>query len=130
MLEKLKEYKEFIAIIIFFLGGFLWVEESFPKKADLKSEIGVLECLLNKYMTLTQLQLNGQELEKQIQELTNQVNTYPAHSKLSISPAIQHELEDKKLDLSNNKTEFRENKKKIENILRELERSECGKVIK
>ena len=41
MLAKLKEYKELTAIIVFFLGGFLWLEREFdrhPTRGDLKVE--------------------------------------------------------------------------------------------
>ena len=56
-LEKLKQYKEIIAITIFFLGGFFWLQAEFPNKSDLRSEVGSLNCQLKSYMLLTQLQI-------------------------------------------------------------------------
>jgi hypothetical protein len=36
MLDKLKEYKELIAIIVFFLGGFIWLYISSRPRPTLK----------------------------------------------------------------------------------------------
>jgi hypothetical protein len=131
MIEKLKEYKEVIVIIVFFLGGFFWLENQYPKKTDLKSEIGVLNCLLEKYMTLTQYQIRGQELEKQIQELNNQIQLFYVESKNRsriVSPGMKHEMDEKKSDLSGKKKDLKENKDAMEKISCELERNVCGKV--
>jgi hypothetical protein len=99
MLEKLKEYKELIAIIAFFLGGFLWIEDHFPAKSDLTSQIGstntqveVLRCLLKEYMTLTQLQIRQATLNTHIQELDSEINGYtgPVGGHVSLSlPMMQ-----------------------------------------
>ena len=81
-LEKLKQYKEFIAIIIFFLGGFFWLQAEFPNKSDLnaqvgllntnlKTEVGSLNCLLDSYMLLTHLQISVMETASEIQNLEN-----------------------------------------------------------
>lgn len=130
MLQKLNEYKEIIAIIVFFLGGFFWLEGEFPKKSDLNSEIGSVKCLLEKYMTLTQLQIRGQELDKQIQELNDQIKLFPAiaNSGPSLTPAMAQELDDKKSDMSGKKNDFKANKVAMEKIVDELARNVCGKV--
>jgi hypothetical protein len=133
VLEKLKEYKEVITIIIFFLGGFFWLQNEFPKKSDLNSEIGSVQCLLQKYMTLTQLQIRSQELDKQIQELGNQIRLFPAASNDAthgLTPAMAQELDEKKSDLSDKKKDLRENKLAMEKIVEELARNACGKVPK
>lgn len=131
MLEKLKEYKEVIAIIIFFLGGFFWLEGEFPKKSDLNSEIGSVKCLLEKYMTLTQLQIRRQELDKQIQEINDHIKLFPAISNAGsppLTPAMAQELDEKKSDMSGKKKDFKENKFAMEKIVDELARNVCGKV--
>ena len=70
-LEKLKQYKEIIAIIIFFLGGFFWLQAEFPNKSDLRSEVGSLNCQLKSYMLLTQLQIGIMGTQSEVQVLRN-----------------------------------------------------------
>jgi len=127
MLEKLKEYKELIAIVGFFLGGFFWLENEFPKKKD----ITVLDCQLKKWMELTQLQMKSHDLEIKGQELESVINNYPDVSggqKTTLPPAVQHILDSKNSDLSANKVDFKDNKAKIETIMLELQRNSCGTI--
>ena len=132
MLEKLKEYKELIAIIVFFLGGFIWLDTQFPTKSDLKAEIASLNCLLEKYMTLTQLQVRGQELEKQTQELARRISeVLPddiSGSSSPLSPAMKLEFEQLKSDHAANRDALRSNKTEMKKIQDELARHVCGKV--
>ena len=131
MLQKLKEYKEIIAIVVFFLGGFIWLESQFPKKSDLKSEIKTLNCLLEKYMVLTQLQIHGQKLEKQIQDIkikidsTFQINSDGTSPRLS--PPMEYELEELRESLSNMKKELKNDNDEMEKVHNELARNICGK---
>jgi|GEM_PF-1338292 len=131
MLQKLKEYKEIIAIVVFFLGGFIWLESQFPKKSDLKSEIKTLNCLLEKYMVLTQLQIHGQKLEKQIQDIkikidsTFQINSDGTSPRLS--PPMEYELEELRESLSNMKKELKNDNDEMEKVDNELARNICGK---
>lgn len=131
MLEKLKEYKELVAIIVFFLGGFIWLNNQFPTKGDLKAEIGFLNCLVEKYMTLTQLQIRGQELEKQIQDLATSIPDMETNSgDVHLSPAMKFELNQLKSDFEHNKEKYRSNTAEIAKILDELARNVCRKVTK
>ena len=126
MLEKLKEYKEMIAIIVFFLGGFIWLNSQFPKKSDLTAEIGSLECQLEKYMTLTQLQIRSQELEKQAHDLTTRISAMGTNSgDAHLSPAMKFELDQMKSDLKHNREKHRSNQDEIAKILDELARNVC-----
>ena len=129
MLEKLKEYKELIAIIIFFLGGFIWLNSQFPKKSDLEAEIGYLNCQLEKYMTLTQLQIRDQDLVKQAQDLANKISEMETDSEnVPLSPAMKFELEQLKSDFDHNTDKHRSNKSDIARIFDELARNVCKKV--
>lgn len=143
MLEKIKEYKEVIAIIVFFLGGFIWLENQYPKKTDLKSEtrslkkdlktaIRSLDCLVEKYMTLTQLQIRGQNLEKKIQNLERKIkSTFQSSddaTTIALSPAMKHELKKLEEDLSAKIKDLRKNKDDMEDINNQLARNICGKV--
>jgi hypothetical protein len=131
MLEKLKEYKELIGIVVFFLSGLFWIQSQFPTKKDLKAEVGVLNCLLDKYMTLTQLQIRGRELERLIQEQSDQINALGNNQGLTtarLSPAMQQELEAKRADLAANRSELKTKTAEMQKIGDELQRNVCAKV--
>ena len=70
-ITRLKEYKEFIVILVFFIGGFMWIYGYFATKEQVK----VLQCLTNQNITLIEsrmqkkflfdeLNQKGMELEK------------------------------------------------------------------
>lgn len=125
MLEKLKEYKELIAILVFFLGGFAWIQGQYPTKTDLKSQVTVLECLLQKYMALTQLQIHGQQLQQEIQERRKQIQMMEG---MQLSPAMQSDLEEKRKDLGGTQGDLKTNLAEINKINDELRRNVCGRV--
>ena len=62
MLEKLKEYKELITILIFFLGGFVWIYGYFATKTQLRS----MKCVLNANVSLLTGQLQGNTLAQNL----------------------------------------------------------------
>lgn len=130
MLERLKEYKELIGIIVFFLGGFLWVQNSFPTKSDLKAEIGVLNCLLEKYMTLTQLQIRGRDLEREVQELNGQIGLIDAAGAggPALSPAMKIEIDGRRDDLAARRNDLKAANLDMRRISDELARNACGRL--
>jgi hypothetical protein len=126
MLEKLKEYKELITIIVFFLGGFIWLNNQFPTKKDLTAEIGSLICKLEKYMTLTQLQIHVQELDKQAKDLTTRFSDMETNiGDELLSPAMKFEFDQIKSEIEHNIEKKRSNEAEIEKILDELARHIC-----
>lgn len=132
MLERLKEYKELIAIIAFFLGGFFWLQTQFPSKNDLKDELGSIRCQLNSYMKLTQLQILSQEQERQLSALKIQLSgasrEEASGSASAISPAMMVELEQIKLDFSNTRNQLGQTTTEMKKIRDSLELGACGKV--
>jgi hypothetical protein len=129
MLEKLKAYKEMLAIIVFFLGGLFWIQNQFPTKTDLKTQIGILNCLLDKYMVLTQRQIRSRDLERQQLEITAQINLYAddhAPSRPPISPAMLHELDAKRQELIDVRRDLKTNADEIQKTSDELARNLCG----
>ena len=131
MFNKLKEYKELVAIIVFFLGGFIWLNNQFPTKSDLTAEVETLNCLLEKYMTLTQLQIRGQVLEKQLQNLADRISEMEStRGNVDLSPAMTFEFDRLKSDFEHKRNEYRSNKAEIDKILDELGRNVCRKVTK
>jgi hypothetical protein len=63
--EKLKEYKEIIGIIIFFIGGILWILAYFATK----EQINTLNCLLNRNIEVVQYQINQRILSDDMRVL-------------------------------------------------------------
>ncbi len=136
MLQKLKEYKEIIAIMVFFAGGFMWLNKQYPTKAELHetnhqllTEIQHLQCLLKKYMQLTQLQIRSHDLEKQIDDLKSR---FPAklpssetHGNLHLSPAMKLELDQMKSQLTHKVDDLRATTMAMETLRDELARDVC-----
>ena len=129
LFERLKEYKELLAIIVFFLGGVFWIQGQYPTKTDLKTEIGVLSCLLDKYMSLTQLQIRGRDLERQAQELKDEIAAFGSDHTPSLSPAMKQELDSKKASLTTVLADLKTNASSIQSIGDELARNVCGKTL-
>jgi hypothetical protein len=129
-LQRLQEYKELLAIMVFFLGGFFWIQGQYPTKNDLKAQIGVLSCLLDKYMSLTQLQNHAQSLDGQAQQLREEIAAFrgdPDRSQPPLSPAMKQELDSKKAELVNVQSEFKKTAAQIQAAGEELARNVCGK---
>jgi seryl-tRNA synthetase len=121
MLDKLKEYKEVVTIIVFFLGGFFWLESQFPKRSDLAT----LNCLLEKYMTITQLQIRNQELEQEIVRIKDQIGNGGSPQ---LSPAMTIQLDEIKEDLKNRQSDRRDVIQEMDQIRVDLQMQVCGKV--
>lgn len=130
MLDKLKNYKEMITIMLFFVSGFIWLDSQYPKKVDLKQEIASVQCILDKYMMLTQLQIHGQELEKQVTALRDVIKiTLPYNTDaIPLSPAMKYEIDEKKKELTGKKNDFKQNYNKIKQISGDLARNVCGRL--
>lgn len=127
MLEKLKEYKEIITIIVFFLGGFAWLESQFPKKGELQSDIGTLNCLLEQYMQLTQQQFLNQRLGEQIRDLKEKLESNGGIANISdLSPALMRVRGDLAEQLDEAKVKYRVSIEQMEEINNRLARNYCG----
>ena len=114
---------------MFFLGGFIWLNNQFPTKSDLKAEIESLNCLVEKYMTLTQLQIRCQELGKQAKNLATRISDMETNSEdANLSPAMKFEIDQIKSDFEHNRQKYRSNNTEISKILDELARNICKKV--
>lgn len=61
-LTRLKEYKEFIAIIAFFMGGIMWIYGFFATK----NEVKVLRCLMNNQIILIEARINKKFLPAEL----------------------------------------------------------------
>lgn len=127
MLEKIKEYKEIITIVVFFLGGFAWLESQFPKKVELQSDIGTLSCLLEQYMQLTQQQFLNQRLGEQIRDLKEKLSSNGGIVDMSgISPALMRVHGELAEQLDEAKGKYRDSVEQMEEINNRLARNYCG----
>lgn len=132
MLNRIKEYKELIAIIVFFLGGFLWLERNFPAKEDLESTKRELEskieesrCVSDKQIEITQWQMRERDLEKHIDDLNGQINMYS--DTRTLPPTVKEAIENKKLERQSEKADLKDTKTRIQEIFRALEINTCRK---
>ena len=88
MLKRLKEYKEFLAILIFFSGGIFWIYTIFVTQDQLKFTQNQLEntqnvlqgqlektqCLLRTNVDLLDHQIRMRMLAEQIRTLRDEIN--------------------------------------------------------
>ena len=126
MLQKLKEYKELISIIVFFVGGLSWIQAQYPNKQDLKT----VNCKLDNYMKLTQLQIRSQDLDKKRSELSRRLSSASSgdgNGNIALSPAMVMELDQMKLDYNNLSEQYRQTASDMTKIKDDLERDVCGR---
>lgn len=131
MLAKIKEYKELIGIMVFFLGGVFWLQNTFPSKSEMRTELISIRCLLDSYMKLTQLQILSQEQDKQVSELRQKLLEVPPDNTsggLAISPAMRAEFEQLKVDYTTSRNQLGQTTRDMAKIRDELARGVCGKV--
>jgi hypothetical protein len=83
-------------------------------------------------MAMTQLQIRGHELEKQLRDLQNKLaQGQPGETsghRLRLSPAMVVEFEQVKSEFAGKSTDLRNNATAMEKIRDELARLVCGKV--
>lgn len=91
LLHVLNEYKEILTVIIFFLGGVFWIQNHFPTKTDLISQLSLIKCQLDGYMQLTQQQVRHEQITAQIAQLTQQLESAKT---VALSPSMEESLAD------------------------------------
>ena len=152
MLDKLREYKEIIAIVIFFAGGFTYLNTNFPDKddltssqnqlgtdikrakSDLQSQVKIQQCLLEKYMLLTQLQMRGYQLERTIAAMSTRhaearkVKTNDPETWARLSPAMKNDFEDLQVTLRRSNEDLQSTVEEMEQLSEELQMHVCAEV--
>lgn len=58
--KKVGEYKEFVALVVFFLGGIFWAFAYFATKAQLKE----IQCIMNANMNFIQGKMDSSSLSQ------------------------------------------------------------------
>jgi hypothetical protein len=131
MLEKLKEYKELIAIVTFFLGGFFWLQAQYPSKSNLKPELDSIHCLVENHMKLTQWQFLSQQQERELAALAAQLAQAPVDgngaSGLAVSPAMRAGIEQLKLEYAAKRNQLGQTTADMTKLQLELERALCDR---
>lgn len=122
-LAKLNDYKEVLAIVIFFLGGVWWIQDRYPTKSDLKSQLTSVNCLLNKYMQLTQRQLQHEQLIAQVTQLDQQLGSAPS---APLSPSLQQTFSDLQARRASLRTKSDSASDEMQKINDELARNVCA----
>ena len=125
MLDKLKEYRDLIGLVVFFLGGFFWIQSQFPTKTDLSSQLGVVKCQLKSYMSLTQDELHAQDLTGKIQDIDQQLAAFSASGE-QLSPSVTAILTQKKSDRDGYLNDLTATNNQMLSISQSLQRQECG----
>jgi hypothetical protein len=97
LLSVLGEYKEFITILVFFLGGVLWIFGYFATKNQLeevhsgiKNQVQELRCLLNANRDFLQGRMDSANLSQMLVENIQETN--PLSQKPSLTPDEQSRL--------------------------------------
>lgn len=142
MLATLKAYKEFLAILVFFAGGFAWIESRYTAHEDFSGlsdtmngvrqematqrDVARLKCLLTEYMTLTHLQIRAQDLEKEIERLTGDLSDPRlASADLEANPALMMVVADHEERLRMTRGDLKEVNDEITRVTEALQRHEC-----
>lgn len=74
-LSKLKEYKELITVIIFFVGGIVWIYGYFATKSSLTTISAQLQCLLNTHVTLISSEMEHSKLQADKEKIAIELNS-------------------------------------------------------
>lgn len=116
LLTRLKQYKEFIAIVAAAIGGFVWFDGLVAKQADLeaidakladlaerrdiealqttvaelapRTSVELLSCLLTNYMTLSQRQLRLAQLNSELTRQERELGFLSLETKIGLEAQL------------------------------------------
>lgn len=77
LLNRLKEYKELITIIVFFISGFLWLYGYFATKDQLR----IMKCIVNHQISMVESRIQKQDLLEQLINTIISLNDLPANDR-------------------------------------------------
>lgn len=127
-LDKLSEYKEFIAILIFFLGGFFWVFGFFATK----KQVTDLTCVLEQNVQMLRGKMEYQffndlleENKNQLRETRSKIRTAKENGQpISTLEDGADDFKDQRSTLKADRDKF---KVKMEEALENLTKNNCFK---
>jgi hypothetical protein len=120
-LEKLKEYKELIGIIIFSIGGILWIVAYFATK----DQINTLNCLLNRNIEVVQYQIDQRILSDDMRVLEFDISHLSLQQQRSLPEEQQLQEVNNKQKLALEK--YADDDKRIKEARGIINRNECEK---
>jgi len=85
---RLKQYKEFIAILVFFTGGFMWIYGFFATKSQVESvndNVQVVHCLTNSSIILTETRMQKRFLLEELTQKSVELNNLLTKTDLSVA---------------------------------------------
>jgi hypothetical protein len=119
--KTLGAYKELIAIVVFFFGGFAYLDANYPSKTEFQTT----NCLLKTYMLITQLQLRNYQLEKSISRLRPSVKDYDDLK--NQQPAVWAQLtKGMKADVEVMRAELLDSEKELQKVLERIREEKDG----
>lgn len=139
MLARLKEYKELITIVLFFLGGFFWIENRYVQTTELngvnarfdtvakEDSLNILNCKVDKYMRLTQLQVEAAEVKELIEGLEDDLASFQVAS-VEVTPAMRNAIQRSEKELSNQLDRLFAVDTEVRALSDELARQVCSEV--
>jgi hypothetical protein len=135
VLQKLKDYKEVIALIVFFLGGFTWIQKNFPDKTYLDdrikaqgSKIATLECLLSHNINATDAQLKMKIHSDDIEKFRARSATLNHKSPATLSEDEKNELDELKRSIENARDDLQKEQNRSDAILSDFKAGKCNNV--
>lgn len=126
-LEKLIEYKEFVAILVFFAGGLFWIYGYFATK----NQVDRLSCVMEQNIQMLRGKMEYQYFIDLLEENKSEIK----HVRKSIREAKKNnqpfekseelllELEEQRTELKSERNKFKTN---METALNKLTKSECA----
>ena len=74
MLDRLKEYKELISIIVFFLSGFVWIQSTFPDKPYIEAQVKAVNAKITTLNCLFTANTSAIEAALQVKVLSDNID--------------------------------------------------------
>lgn len=146
MLNKLREYRETIAIVAFFLGGFIWISKTFPDKTYLDGQIKTTASQLDGQIKATAAQMaqlnclltnNIEATDAQLQIKIHADNIDHGRARLvvlrrklsqDLSDEERNEIDDLSRNIENERDYLQKERTRADDILKSLKASRCRNV--
>ena len=132
MLARLREYKEFIAILAFFIAGFLWIYGFFATKSEVKtltsatkSEVKTLKCLLNTNILAVTGQLDAMIKNDEVVTINLEITKLEEKKEKGLNALENQRFEGLKVKRDLTMKELIETRKTNKRALRGLASSAC-----
>lgn len=121
-LEALKDYKEFLLILVFFLGGVSWIYGYFATK----EQVRVLRCLLNTNVEFVSYQIQSKLLLDQMHQIDAERIRLTALDRPSLEDKLN--LHQRDVDYELSKANLARADQRTQDALHRLQTNQCEEV--